>query len=401
MREATAAQFMRRYQVDAAQAARVSELAIRIYDQIVGKNAGEDDPDRKLLDWAARLAEVGLSIAHAQYHKHSAYVLSNADMPGFSRVEQQRLARIVLAHRGKLEKVRTDGHRERRLEPRVRAAPRLDAAASPHPRAAAGAARDCRRRALFARAAEVLARAECAHGGRARVGSAAMGSRRPAVRRAAHVVGSRMELILWRHAEAAPGDPDAARALTDHGRRAGRGDGALARAAPVPGPSHDRLTRAARAGNRTRARAFVRDGRGARPRMRRRHPPEDRGLAARRAPRPHRRSPADARRGGRAIDRRATGRLAVQRLRRVLDAQRAGARAGAKRRSCSRSSPRSSSGMSEDLASAWLRCGRGFPELRFHARGVPGPMRSSSLRPPTPPRAQDRRTRRTRWAAPA
>jgi len=61
-----------------------------------------------LLDWAARLAEVGLSIAHAQYHRHSAYVLSNADMPGFSRVEQQRLARIVLAHRGKLEKLGTD-----------------------------------------------------------------------------------------------------------------------------------------------------------------------------------------------------------------------------------------------------------------------------------------------------
>ena len=28
-----------------------------------------------------------------------------------------------------------------------------------------------------------------------------------------------MELILWRHAEAAPGDPDAARALTERGRR--------------------------------------------------------------------------------------------------------------------------------------------------------------------------------------
>jgi phosphohistidine phosphatase len=27
-----------------------------------------------------------------------------------------------------------------------------------------------------------------------------------------------MELILWRHAEAAPGDPDAARPLTEHGR---------------------------------------------------------------------------------------------------------------------------------------------------------------------------------------
>jgi exopolyphosphatase/guanosine-5'-triphosphate,3'-diphosphate pyrophosphatase len=109
MREATVTQFMRRYQVDAAQAGRVAELALRIYDELAGKGPGEEDPDRKLLDWAARLAEVGLSIAHAQYHKHSAYVLSNADMPGFSRVEQQRLARIVLAHRGKLEKVQADG----------------------------------------------------------------------------------------------------------------------------------------------------------------------------------------------------------------------------------------------------------------------------------------------------
>jgi exopolyphosphatase/guanosine-5'-triphosphate,3'-diphosphate pyrophosphatase len=65
----------------------------------------DDDPDRMTLDWAARLAEAGLSIAHAQYHKHSAYVISNADMPGFSRMEQARLARIVLAHRGKLGKI--------------------------------------------------------------------------------------------------------------------------------------------------------------------------------------------------------------------------------------------------------------------------------------------------------
>jgi exopolyphosphatase/guanosine-5'-triphosphate,3'-diphosphate pyrophosphatase len=110
MREATATQFMCRYHVDAAHAARVRELALRIHEQVAGKQGSNgDDPDRLLLSWAARLAEVGLSIAHAQYHKHSAYVLSNADMPGFSRVEQQRLARIVLAHRGKLEKVAAGG----------------------------------------------------------------------------------------------------------------------------------------------------------------------------------------------------------------------------------------------------------------------------------------------------
>ncbi|HJS77536.1 MAG TPA: exopolyphosphatase, partial [Burkholderiales bacterium] len=109
MREATVAQFMRRYHVDAAQAERVKALALKIYDGLTPGADREDDPERLMLEWAARLAETGLSIAHAAYHKHSAYVLSNADMPGFSRMEQARLARIVLAHRGKLRKVQDAG----------------------------------------------------------------------------------------------------------------------------------------------------------------------------------------------------------------------------------------------------------------------------------------------------
>ena len=107
MREATVAQFMRRYHVDASQAERVRLLALRIFDSIEKKE--DSEADRLLLDWAARLAEVGLSVAHAQYHKHSAYILQNADMPGFSRMEQQRLARIVLAQRGKLGKIQDEG----------------------------------------------------------------------------------------------------------------------------------------------------------------------------------------------------------------------------------------------------------------------------------------------------
>jgi exopolyphosphatase / guanosine-5'-triphosphate,3'-diphosphate pyrophosphatase len=109
MREATVAQFMRRYHVDAAQAERVKQLSLTVYDALTPGSEREDDADRLMLEWAARLAEIGLSIAHAQYHKHSAYVLSNADMPGFSRVEQARLARIVLAHRGKLRKMQDAG----------------------------------------------------------------------------------------------------------------------------------------------------------------------------------------------------------------------------------------------------------------------------------------------------
>jgi exopolyphosphatase/guanosine-5'-triphosphate,3'-diphosphate pyrophosphatase len=109
MREATVTQFMRRYHIDAAQAERIKNLSLTIYDALTPGAEREDDADRLMLEWAARLAEIGLSIAHAQYHKHSAYVLSNADMPGFSRMEQARLARIVLAHRGKLRKMQDAG----------------------------------------------------------------------------------------------------------------------------------------------------------------------------------------------------------------------------------------------------------------------------------------------------
>src|SRR5882672_5062022 len=67
MREATVAQFVRRYHVDGAQAQRIRDLSLTIYDALAPGGEREDDPDRLMLDWAARLAEIGLSIEHAQY----------------------------------------------------------------------------------------------------------------------------------------------------------------------------------------------------------------------------------------------------------------------------------------------------------------------------------------------
>jgi exopolyphosphatase/guanosine-5'-triphosphate,3'-diphosphate pyrophosphatase len=102
MREMTVRQFVRRYHVDGTQGERVRALALQLLGALSDR-AREADP--LLLGWAAHLHEIGLSIAHAAYHKHSAYILSNADMPGFSRDEQARIARVVLAHRGKLAKI--------------------------------------------------------------------------------------------------------------------------------------------------------------------------------------------------------------------------------------------------------------------------------------------------------
>ena len=103
MREVTVREFMRRYHVDSVQAGRVGKLALQLYPGVVPQPAPEED--KALLTWGAALHEMGISIAHTGYHKHSAYVLSNADMPGFSQMEQLRLSRVVLAHRGKLAKL--------------------------------------------------------------------------------------------------------------------------------------------------------------------------------------------------------------------------------------------------------------------------------------------------------
>ena len=104
LRAATVTHFMQRYQVGVAQAERVERTAVELLRQLVPETVDENHPDRQFLTWAAKLHEIGVSVAHSSYHKHSAYILSHADMPGFSKRDQARLARIVLAHRGKLER---------------------------------------------------------------------------------------------------------------------------------------------------------------------------------------------------------------------------------------------------------------------------------------------------------
>lgn len=105
LREATVKHFTRRYGVDQVQAKRVEATALALLRQIMPAANDPENDDALFLSWAARLHELGISIAHSSYHKHSAYILENADMPGFSKRDQARLARLVLGHRGKLERL--------------------------------------------------------------------------------------------------------------------------------------------------------------------------------------------------------------------------------------------------------------------------------------------------------
>lgn len=102
LRDRTVLALAERWHVDAEQAARVERTALHLLRQVVPHWIADEAAARQLLGWAARLHEVGQMVAHGGYHKHSAYLVANADMAGFSRDDQELLASLLRVHRRKL-----------------------------------------------------------------------------------------------------------------------------------------------------------------------------------------------------------------------------------------------------------------------------------------------------------
>jgi exopolyphosphatase/guanosine-5'-triphosphate,3'-diphosphate pyrophosphatase len=94
---------MSRFAVDPAQVVRVQKTALGIFDQLSGDPA-LGNSHRVMLDWATGLHEIGLSLSHASYQKHSAYLVEASDMAGFSRQEQLFLAALVGFQRREIPK---------------------------------------------------------------------------------------------------------------------------------------------------------------------------------------------------------------------------------------------------------------------------------------------------------
>jgi exopolyphosphatase/guanosine-5'-triphosphate,3'-diphosphate pyrophosphatase len=91
-----------RFHTDAEQAKRVSDTALRFFnDNVTSLGLSKPEPWDNYLRWASQVAEVGLDISHNQFHKHSGYIVANCDLAGFSHEEQQRLTFLVRHHRKK------------------------------------------------------------------------------------------------------------------------------------------------------------------------------------------------------------------------------------------------------------------------------------------------------------
>lgn len=100
-REQSVLGFRERFGVDETRADRVAQIAAGLYAQL---KPASDAYDRQLY-WSGQLHEVGMAVSHSGYHKHGAYMIENADLPGFTASEQRLLGKLVLGQKGNLRKL--------------------------------------------------------------------------------------------------------------------------------------------------------------------------------------------------------------------------------------------------------------------------------------------------------
>jgi exopolyphosphatase/guanosine-5'-triphosphate,3'-diphosphate pyrophosphatase len=118
-REATVQSVIKRWNLDVRHVENVMRTAMSLFEQVEAnwKLIGEN---KLILKWAAQLHEIGLQISHGAYHKRGAYMLTHADLPGFSRTEQSLLATLVLNHRQKIRTNSFEGLVKRAQRPGLR-----------------------------------------------------------------------------------------------------------------------------------------------------------------------------------------------------------------------------------------------------------------------------------------
>jgi exopolyphosphatase/guanosine-5'-triphosphate,3'-diphosphate pyrophosphatase len=109
MRSATVQSMADRYRTDTKHAARIKQTLRVMLEQLSADwSWANDENNTQFLNWAADLHEIGIDIAHSQYHKHGAYVIENGDLAGFSKQDQILLATIIRLHRRKFSRILFD-----------------------------------------------------------------------------------------------------------------------------------------------------------------------------------------------------------------------------------------------------------------------------------------------------
>ncbi len=86
------------FRVEKDHAMHVTELSLKIFDE-TAKLHGLGDSEREYLEAAAILHEAGAFVSHSQHHRHSYYLIRNAEMLGFTENEKEIIANVARYHR--------------------------------------------------------------------------------------------------------------------------------------------------------------------------------------------------------------------------------------------------------------------------------------------------------------
>ena len=100
-REQSVRSALPRFHVDEVRASRVADIASALYGLL---KPGADTYSRYLY-WSGLLHEIGAVVSHSGYHKHGAYLIENADLPGFTTREQRTMSMLILGQKGNLRKL--------------------------------------------------------------------------------------------------------------------------------------------------------------------------------------------------------------------------------------------------------------------------------------------------------
>lgn len=88
-----------KYQVNLDYSQRVADFALSLFDQTQGKLHNWGTQARELLWAAAILHNCGVYISHSAHHKHSYYLIRNAELLGFLEPEIEIIANLARYHR--------------------------------------------------------------------------------------------------------------------------------------------------------------------------------------------------------------------------------------------------------------------------------------------------------------
>jgi exopolyphosphatase/guanosine-5'-triphosphate,3'-diphosphate pyrophosphatase len=88
----------RRFGFDERHGIEVSALAARLFDDLAALH-GLPLAARRILEAAAVLHDIGVAVSFHRHHKHTFYMVANADMPGFSDHERELVATVARYHR--------------------------------------------------------------------------------------------------------------------------------------------------------------------------------------------------------------------------------------------------------------------------------------------------------------